>query len=98
MSWKSWLVATAVRSFAFVVTGVLRGLRYLDSQPTPRTDHVEACRPRGCDAPSIVEAQHKGKRAEGPKPKRLLVAASRIGTGSLPARIRRVPPKDSRPM
>src|SRR3954447_24311344 len=47
MSWKSWLVATAVRVFAFVGAGVLRGLRYLGSQPTPRNDHVEACRPRG---------------------------------------------------
>ena len=40
-----------MRVFAFVVTGVLRGLRYLDSQPTPRSDHVEACRPRGFCSP-----------------------------------------------
>src|SRR5205085_11206799 len=34
-----------VRTYLF--TGVLRGLRYLDSQPPPRTDRVEACRPQG---------------------------------------------------
>ena len=39
-----------------VVAGVLRGLRYLDSQPPPRTDHVEACRPQGLCSLSIVES------------------------------------------
>jgi len=36
-----------VRLRTCVVAGVLRGLRHLDSQPPPRTDHVEACRPQG---------------------------------------------------
>ena len=31
--------------------------RDLDSQPPPRTDHVEACRPRGICAPSSIEPE-----------------------------------------
>src|SRR3954469_14840530 len=42
--------------FAFVVAGVLRGLRYLDSQPPLRTDHVEACRPQGLGTQPIIVA------------------------------------------
>ena len=58
--------------------------RDLDSQPSPRADHVEACRPRGGTAARVYRLRKAGPQRKATRSQATLRNLRRSGPGAFP--------------